>query len=75
MDLHTISGKASDLAAILKATKETGYINGRASRLPWLAALLAIRDMPLPEQDNMISANMRKIAADALAADHPQPEA
>jgi hypothetical protein len=32
-------------------------------------ALMAIRDMPMSEQDDMLSANMRKIAADALAAD------
>lgn len=62
-------GLMADLDAIMKNTRETGYVNGRASRLPWLAALLAIRDMPIPEQDNMLSANMRKIAADALAAD------
>lgn len=29
-------------------------------------ALLAIRDMPIPEQDNIISANMRQIAREAL---------
>lgn len=32
----------------------------------WRTALLAIRDMPIPEQDNMLSANMRKIAVEAL---------
>jgi hypothetical protein len=57
------------LDTILKNTRETGYINGRASRLPWMAALLAIRDMPISQQDNPLSASMRKIAADALAAD------
>lgn len=62
------ASQMADLDTILKNIKETGYINGRASRLPWMAALLAIRDMPIPEQDNMLSANMRKIAADALAA-------
>lgn len=29
-------------------------------------ALLTIRDLPFPEQDNMISANMRRIATDTL---------
>lgn len=72
MAVHIVSGKASDLAEILNAAKETGYINGRASRLHCLFALLAIHDMPLPEQDNMISANMRKIALAAIKADeHP----
>lgn len=33
-----------------------------------MMALTAIRDLPLPEQDNMVSANMRRIAAEALAA-------
>ncbi len=51
------------LRDIMKTAKQTGYINGRASRLPFLAALLAIRDMPISEQD------MRKVAADAIAAD------
>lgn len=72
MPTYIIPGKASDLAETLNAAKKTGYINGRASRLHCLFALLAIHDMPLPEQDNMISANMRKIAAAAIAADeHP----
>lgn len=31
------------------------------------AALMTIRDMPLEEQDNMVSANMRTIAGNALA--------
>lgn len=31
-------------------------------------ALYLIRDFPIQEQDNMLAANMRKIAADALAA-------
>lgn len=30
-------------------------------------ALRAIAEMPIPEQDNMLAANMRKIALDALA--------
>lgn len=34
-------------------------------------ALRAIRDMPLPEQDNMISANMRAVAKMALEGDSP----
>jgi hypothetical protein len=59
------------LRECIDIAKQTGYIIGRASRLPFLAALLAIRDMPIPEQDNMLSANMRKIAADALKADFP----
>lgn len=59
----------SVLNSLIRNTKEIGYVNGRASRLPWMAALLAIRDMPIPTQDNMLSASMRKIAADALAAD------
>lgn len=74
MTVHTVSGKASDLAAILKAAKETGYIKGRASRIDCLFALLAIHDMPLREQDNMISANMRKIALAAIEADQHQTE-
>ena len=30
-------------------------------------ALIVIRDMPIPEQDNMLSASMRKVAAEALS--------
>jgi hypothetical protein len=33
----------------------------------WLA-LRTIADLPIPEQDNMIAANMRKVALDAIAA-------
>ncbi len=57
------------LTEVLANTKLTGYINGRVSRLPLLRALLIIRDMPIPEQDNMVAANMRKVARDALAED------
>jgi hypothetical protein len=31
-----------------------------------LVALITIRDMPMPEQDDMLSANMRQIAKEAL---------
>lgn len=30
------------------------------------SALRTIADMPMPEQDNMLSANMRKVASEAL---------
>jgi len=30
-------------------------------------ALRLIADMPMPEQDNMLSGNMRKVAVDVLA--------
>jgi hypothetical protein len=36
------AGQMADLGAILKNTRETGYINGRASRLPLVAAAQSI---------------------------------
>jgi hypothetical protein len=42
----------------------TGDWKSEAIRLR--QALVCIRDLPIPEQDNMLSANMRAIAAEAV---------
>jgi hypothetical protein len=42
----------------------TGDWESEAIRLR--QALVCIRDLPIPEQDNMLSANMRAIAAEAV---------
>jgi hypothetical protein len=34
---------------------------------PLVLALTVIRDFPIPAQDNLLSANMRQVAGDALS--------
>jgi hypothetical protein len=52
----------ADLIAHLKACRRN---QSETLRGLWLA-LKAISDMPIPEQDNMLSANMRVVAKQAL---------
>lgn len=51
-------------AALDRRDKEMMFLVGRIGKLH--AALETIATLPMPEQDNMLSANMRKIAADAI---------
>jgi hypothetical protein len=52
--------------ALGNATKCWTAAGARAEKLS--VALESIRDMPIPEQDNMVAANMREIARAALKA-------
>ena len=52
-------------AELIEHLTRSRHDQAKTIRSLW-RALETIRDMPLPEQDNMISANMRKVAKDIL---------
>ena len=78
--LSSLDAMGSEIAALRADLVETLRIRGienaehiaRAARLAAAEkALTTISTLPMPEQDNMLGANMRKIAYDALVKEAP----
>ena len=81
--LSSLDAMGSEIAALRADLVETLRIRGienaehiaRAARLAAAEkALTTISTLPMPEQDNMLGANMRKIAYDALVKEAPSDD-